>query len=273
MRHDFEEATGLGIDLVDEYGRGRDKSTLELCRVIEGCGVRGRMFCGRFRQGLLERSLDQAQAARCDAGLYEAAVPVKIGGVTVGYFLLGPYREERDGKREWHRARHLLDRAGLTVDAALLERGLDSAVRAGPRKVEALVHLLELVVKQLTERVTAAATEASAQPVAVERACALVRAECMVQEITLEGVARRCGVSAGHLSRQFHRATGWTFREYVARVRAEAARELLRDRRRRVTEVAFEAGFQSVSQFHRVFRKVYGMAPGEMRREWQSEAV
>jgi AraC-like DNA-binding protein len=34
---------------------------------------------------------------------------------------------------------------------------------------------------------------------------------------------------------------------------------------RGITEIAYESGFQSISQFHRVFRKTYGMPPGRLR--------
>jgi AraC-like DNA-binding protein len=42
---------------------------------------------------------------------------------------------------------------------------------------------------------------------------------------------------------------------------------LLREEQPTITEIAFEVGFQSLSQFNRTFRALTGMAPGEFRRK------
>ena len=59
--------------------------------------------------------------------------------------------------------------------------------------------------------------------------------------------------------------TGINFVDYVARTRVEKARNLLLNPNRRVCEVAFEVGFQSLSQFNRTFRKVVGESPRDYR--------
>lgn len=64
----------------------------------------------------------------------------------------------------------------------------------------------------------------------------------------------------------FHHATGLRFREYVGRLRAEYARDRLLTTDRPVTEIAFVSGFQSVSQFNRVFRAVHGASPQCIRK-------
>ena len=59
----------------------------------------------------------------------------------------------------------------------------------------------------------------------------------------------------------FKQATGLTFTDYVARVRVEKIKNLLLNPHKRISEAAYEAGFQSLSQFNRVFRRVTGLAP------------
>jgi AraC-like DNA-binding protein len=59
--------------------------------------------------------------------------------------------------------------------------------------------------------------------------------------------------------------TGINFVEFVARTRVEKARNLLLNPNRRVSEVAFEVGFQSLSQFNRAFRKIAGESPRKYR--------
>ncbi len=56
-----------------------------------------------------------------------------------------------------------------------------------------------------------------------------------------------------------------TFTDYLARVRVEKVKNLLLNSHKRVSEAAFEAGFQSLSRFNRVFRKTVGEAPSTYR--------
>jgi len=59
--------------------------------------------------------------------------------------------------------------------------------------------------------------------------------------------------STFYFCKLFKRATGLTFTDYVARVRVEKAKPLLLDRDRRVSEIAYDVGFQSLTHFNRVF--------------------
>ena len=60
-------------------------------------------------------------------------------------------------------------------------------------------------------------------------------------------------------------AEGVTFTDYVARARVEKTKQLLLNPNVRVSEAAYEAGFQSLSQFNRVFRRVEGQSPSAYR--------
>ena len=81
----------------------------------------------------------------------------------------------------------------------------------------------------------------------------------------LSKVAKAANISRTHLSEKFKQITGTNFVEYVARARFEKACELLRDVDLRVSEIAFAVGFQSLSQFNRVFKKFSGKSPSAYR--------
>jgi len=85
------------------------------------------------------------------------------------------------------------------------------------------------------------------------------------EELSLTEVAKAVNISANHLSEKFKQVTGVNFVDYVARARFEIARDLLLHSNRRVSEIAFAAGFQSLSQFNRVFKKLSGKSPTEHR--------
>jgi len=103
-----------------------------------------------------------------------------------------------------------------------------------------------------------------AEPVDIWRARGFI-AENSDQKISLKTVARAVNVNPTHLSEKFKQVTGINFVDYVARLRCERARRLLDDGDSRISEIAFAAGFQSLSQFNRVFKKAVGKTPTAYR--------
>ena len=85
------------------------------------------------------------------------------------------------------------------------------------------------------------------------------------EHLSLCKVAGVAGINATHLSEKFKQVTGTKFVDYVARTRFEKARQLLENPDLRVSEIAFGVGFQSLSQFNRVFKKLSGKSPSEYR--------
>jgi AraC family transcriptional regulator len=86
------------------------------------------------------------------------------------------------------------------------------------------------------------------------------------EDISLDRLADISGISKYHLIRLFREATGRTQSQYVNEVRLNRAESLLRDTTRDVTEIALDAGFGSLSTFHRAFKKKFGVSAGEYRK-------
>jgi AraC-like DNA-binding protein len=89
--------------------------------------------------------------------------------------------------------------------------------------------------------------------------------EHSAEELSLSKVAKAVNISRNHLSEKFKQVTGINFVEYVARTRFEEACRLLHDVDLRISEIAFAVGFQSLSQFNRVFKKLSGKSPSAYR--------
>jgi AraC-like DNA-binding protein len=87
------------------------------------------------------------------------------------------------------------------------------------------------------------------------------------EALSLTKVAKTVHMDANYLSEQFKEVTGVNFVDYIARIRVGKARDLLQDRHLRISEIAFAVGFQSLSQFNRVFKKLAGKSPTEYRAE------
>ena len=103
-----------------------------------------------------------------------------------------------------------------------------------------------------------------AEPVEIWKARKFIEDHC-IEELSLRKVAKAASISANHLSEKFKQITGINFVDYVARTRFQKACGLLRDVDLRISEIAFAVGFQSLSQFNRVFKKLSGKSPSAYR--------
>ena len=103
-----------------------------------------------------------------------------------------------------------------------------------------------------------------AEPVEIWKARKFIE-QHSAEELSLSKVAKAVHISANYLSEKFKKVTGVNFVDYVARARTEKARALLEDVDLRISEIGFAVGFQSLSQFNRVFKKLLRKSPTEFR--------
>ena len=73
--------------------------------------------------------------------------------------------------------------------------------------------------------------------------------------------------STFYFCKMFKKITGINFTDYVSRMRVENAKNLLLNPNLRVSEIAYEVGFQSLTHFNRVFRALVGKAPSAFRED------
>jgi AraC-like DNA-binding protein len=78
-------------------------------------------------------------------------------------------------------------------------------------------------------------------------------------------------VSTFYFRKMFKKATGLTLTDYLGRVRVEKAKNLLLNPHLRVSEIAYTVGFQSLTHFNRVFRKLTGESPTDFREKLKKE--
>ena len=91
--------------------------------------------------------------------------------------------------------------------------------------------------------------------------------------IRQKDVAKLVRLSPAAFSRFFRRGVGKTFGAYLADLRlSEACRRLL-DTNDSISRIAYDAGFQNLSNFNRCFRKARGMSPKAFRRQALSDQV
>jgi len=85
------------------------------------------------------------------------------------------------------------------------------------------------------------------------------------EPVTLDEAAEACGFSRRKFTDQFKRRTGTTWLSYLHTLRVRHAVSLLRETRSPVTSIAFQCGFDDLSTFYRVFKRITGQQPMELR--------
>jgi len=264
----FRDCTGLPLSLNSGecFGLAHQDDTRgnPFCALMGGrnhtCAA-----CLAFQQRLTQAAVTEPGTCECPAGLVESAVPVRVGEHIVGYLQTGQVLLHQPTPA---RLRQLVRRLkGLGVD---IDRDQFTATYARSRvlprqQYEAILRLLAIFAQQLggLSSQLAIQEERIEQP-AIARARAYI-AEHHAEELTLAVVAHVASMSTYHFCKSFHKTTGLTFTDYLARVRVERVRAHLLDPHVRISEAAFAAGFQSLSQFSRVFRRVSGETPSAFR--------
>jgi AraC-like DNA-binding protein len=221
--------------------------------------------CYKLQSQLELRAGAEARALYCFAGLCEAEIPVRLGKNVIAFLQTGQVLLSDPSRKEFNRiAKTLLD-WGAEVDLKRLEEYYFSVRVLSPEQYHSLLRLLSVFAEHLA---------ACANRFRMERKPArsgpIVKAKRLVEErlqerVSLTEVAAAVNLSATYFSRLFRQATGMTFVDFVARYRIEKAKNLLQDPHRRISEVAFEVGFQSLSQFNRSFRRIEGQSPKQYR--------
>lgn len=86
------------------------------------------------------------------------------------------------------------------------------------------------------------------------------------EEVRLEDLLKRVGMSKTTFSRQFRLHAGRTFQEFLLSLRLQAALGELLHSRNPITEIAMRSGFSHIAFFNRAFRAAYGRSPSQMRK-------
>ncbi|MDP4023406.1 AraC family transcriptional regulator [Methylobacterium sp. NEAU 140] len=138
---------------------------------------------------------------------------------------------------------------------------------SGPAAEDALRTLVQLIAaaRGASDIREDAAATAIRQALLV-RAQDLIERELHRADLNPARVAARLGISVRKLHLVFE-PSGETFGRHLLARRLALADRLLRDAPHlSVTEVAYAAGFESLSTFFRGYRAAYGASPGERRR-------
>lgn len=91
------------------------------------------------------------------------------------------------------------------------------------------------------------------------------------EKLNIDEIANSVNVSARSFLRRFKKATANTPKEYIQRVKIEAAKKRLESTVQSVTEVMFGVGYNDEKAFRNTFKKYTGVSPVEYRNKYNRE--
>jgi AraC-like DNA-binding protein/ligand-binding sensor protein len=264
----FRETTGLPITLrpteAFDLPHHGDPNESPFCALMaksnHSCAA-----CLQLQRRVEEEAQIEPKTLKCFAGMCDSAVPVRVGDNLIAFLQTGQILLHAPGKADFAKATRELVKFGAEVDVKQLEDAYYQTRVITRKQYESILRLLTIFAQHLSAVSNQLMVEeATAESPAIARARAYI-AEKHSDELSLNEVSNVVNMSAFYFCKTFKKATGMTFTDYLARVRIEKVKNLLLNPHKRVSEAAYEAGFQSLSQFNRVFRRIAGESPSTYR--------
>jgi AraC-like DNA-binding protein/ligand-binding sensor protein len=272
-------ATGLPLRLVrPESSVGdllcqEDENSASFCDKLNlcksACGA-----CVEVNQRLMkEAGINGPTTCHCYTGMAATAIPIRNGPALIGFLRTGQVFHKLPKPRQFDTVASTLARQGLKPkEVEKLRAAYDQTRVVEPERYNSMVTLLVTFGQQLNRHVEKLALiSEGSEPAAVSKAREFID-RTLADPLPLSLVARHAGLSESHFCRVFKESTGLTLTDYVNRRRIEWAKKELLKPEVRVSEIAFQIGYQSLSQFNRSFARFTGSSPTHFRREQMETA-
>lgn len=85
--------------------------------------------------------------------------------------------------------------------------------------------------------------------------------------ITLQTLSEIACMNPNYFSSFFNSTMGFSFTQYISSLRVNRAELLIKNTQEALTNIAFDCGFNSLSNFNRVFKLQKGISPSELRKK------
>jgi len=266
----FSDLTGLPIALqpvetwqLPHHGKRNENA---FCALISKKS-RSCAACLQVQERLCQQAAMEADTVVCPAGLCDTAVPVRMSDRLVGYLQIGQVFKKKPTEAQFNKVVQLCEKWGLDASRESLHKAYFSGKVISQKEHDSAVKLLTIFAQHLAMLSNQVfIQQENSEPPVITKARAYIQ-EHQTEEIKLGQVAKAVNMSSFYFCKMFKKVAGINFTDYVARVRIEKSKNLLLNPNLRVSEIAFEVGFQSLTHFNRVFKKILGQSPTDYRAQ------
>ena len=266
----FSEATGLPLALrpVEAWQLPHHKKRKEnpFCQMMsaksKSCSA-----CLVVQQELSQSATMEAKTVTCAVGMCDTAVPVRLGERLIGFLQTGQVFRKKPTPSQFERTMKLTEVWGVEAGRDKLEEAYFDTQVMTAQQYESVIKLLGIFAQHISMLSNQLIVQQeNSEPTVITRAKEYIH-EYQTEELSLARVAKAINMSTFYFCKMFKKVTGINFTDYLSRVRIEKSKNLLLNPNLRVSEIAFEAGFQSLTHFNRVFKKLLGQSPTTYRAQ------
>jgi YesN/AraC family two-component response regulator len=205
---------------------------------------------------------------RCHAGLAELAVPIVVNRKFLGAVITGQVRihdfangittplvkKNRYGKR--------LEKAFQKIPVLSMRQ-----MKAVGDMLDGMINYIFRMEYDLLVSKELSRPRSYSQEIA-ERALHFIK-ENFSQSVTLQNVAEHVKLSPFYLAHLLKKETGYSFMEYLVKLRMGEASSILKSTNRSIKEIAYQVGYDNPTYFSKVFRHHFKKSPQVFRRHYQ----
>lgn len=266
----FAETTGLPLAITPvetwQLPHHGHKAENPFCALMASKS-RSCAACLTSQQELTENATKEAATVTCPASLCDSAIPVKLGEQTVAFLHTGQVFRKPPTQAQFERTLKLAREWGVEATDAEIRDAYFQGKVVSPKQHESIITMLKIFAEHLSMVSNQIALQQkNAEPPMIAKAKEFIQ-QHQEEELSLGQVAKAVNCSPFYFCKMFRKVTGINFTDYVSRLRIERARNLLLNPNLRISEIAYEVGFQSLTHFNRVFKKLVGMSPTEYREQ------
>jgi AraC-like DNA-binding protein/ligand-binding sensor protein len=266
----FGELTGLPIALqpvetwqLPHHGKRNENPFCSMMSKKNGsCAA-----CLQMQERLCKQATHEPQTVTCQVGLSDSAVPVRMSDRVVGFLQTGQVFRKKPTEAQFKKTVDLCKKWGVEDSTEDIRKAYFGGQVVTPKEHGSAIKLLTIFAQHLSMVSNQVFIQReNAEPPVIAKARAYIQ-EHQTEELSLGQVAKAVNMSSYYFCKMFKKITGINFTDYVARVRIEKSKNLLLNPNLRVSEIAFEVGFQSLTHFNRVFKKILGQSPTDYRAQ------
>ena len=218
-------------------------------------------------QAEMEKSTKlEPKSLHCFAGMCDTMVPIRVGDKLIAFLQTGQVLLDEPSDTGFDKiTRQLLD-WGTSVDLKSLQEAYFQTKVLSPEQYDGFINMLTIFAQHLaTIGNSIKIKESAGEPQTVKRARQYIEHN-FDKRLSLEEAAKAVNTSVRYFCKVFKKSTSMTFVDYLTRLRIEKSKNLLLNPNKRISEIAYEVGFESLTQFNRSFKKLSGQTPTQYRK-------
>ncbi|MCB1124643.1 MAG: helix-turn-helix domain-containing protein [Verrucomicrobiae bacterium] len=264
----FSEASGLPLAIrpIQSFQMAMQGKTRQnpFCAIMAKTS-KSCVACLEIQSELEQKAQLAPKSLSCFAGLCDTMIPIRVGERIIAFLQTGQVLLHEPSEEGFSRITQQLLKWGMDADLKRIEEAYFQSKVLTEDQYQGFVRMLSTFAEHLALIGNSImVSETKVEPQTVSKARRFVENN-FDRPISLDEAAKVVNTSVRYFCKVFKNYTGITFVDYLTRLRIEKSKNLLQNPNRRVSEVAFEVGFESLTQFNRSFKKHTGMTPTEYR--------